>query len=243
MISQNVELLKLLIPAFGVIGTLVAAIVALRAYRRNEKWKRAEFLAHEMKEYFGDPRVKIAFTLVDWGSRWVQFPAGDTQQQLRAYVTRDVQIRALLPHVFKIGEASDAEQEDTSISSADSHFTSVEAAIRDCFDSLLDGLERFSNHLRSGLLSIHEIGTYLHYWIDDISAPTTNKEDAAWLAVLVIYIDFYKFVGVQYLFNAFNKPIDPKASIFMHSLSNMEDQELAKKLAKVGKVTIRSNAG
>ena len=76
-------------------------------------------------------------------------------------------------------------------------YTPPETAIRDCFDAFLDGLERFSSYVQTGLISVSQLRPYLEYWIDDIHEIAKDDDDAAWPAALLAYIEFYRFRGVQ----------------------------------------------
>src|SRR5262245_27774775 len=100
MTDHQIEISKLVVSTIGLVGTFVAAVVAVRTYIRTERWKKAEFLAREMKEFFEKDRVQNALTLIDWGARYVSLldeSAGDNGGVL---VTRQVQLRALLPHTL-----------------------------------------------------------------------------------------------------------------------------------------------
>lgn len=43
----------------------IGLVVVVFTYLRNEMWNRAEFLAREMKEFFGSTRVQKALVLID----------------------------------------------------------------------------------------------------------------------------------------------------------------------------------
>src|SRR5277367_1315826 len=49
-----------------IVGAGLAFWIGLRQYRRNEVWKRLEFVAAEMKNFYDDPAVKTAMTMLDW---------------------------------------------------------------------------------------------------------------------------------------------------------------------------------
>lgn len=74
-------------------------------------------------------------------------------------------------------------------------FTQAEAAIRDCYDAFLDGLERFGSYTKTGLTDVASLRPYIGYWIDDISEPTSSQDDDAWNATLLTYISYYRFSG------------------------------------------------
>jgi hypothetical protein len=233
MSDHRIELAKLAVAIIGLAGTIVAAVIAIRSFRRTERWKRAEFLAHEMKEFFADPRVQTALLLIDWGSRRISLIDGGGAAQQKVLVTRDLQVHALLPHTLldetlgsdgEAGNAADVQQMR--------RYTPEEAAIRDCYDTFLDGLERFSSYTQTGLVGVSELRPYLDYWIEDIHSPAKDRKDAAWSAALIVYIQFYRFSGVQWLFRAFGCSIDPSETTFSTFLSQMSDQVLASRLAR-----------
>jgi hypothetical protein len=232
MTDSEVELAKLAVSILGLGGTLVAAIIAVRTFLRTEQWKRAEFLAREMKEFFANRRVQNALTLIDWGSRGVPLLDESAADKGRVHVTRELQVHALLPHtLLNEGVGSDVAQTSADTASSVTRYTPAESAIRDSYDAFLDGLERFSSYVQTGLIDVAELRPYLEYWIDDIHAPAKDEEDAAWSAALLTYIHFYRFAGVQWLFRTFNRSIDPSQATYHGFLTKMRDQTLAAKLA------------
>lgn len=230
MTSIEFEYAKLAVQAVGLLGTLVAAALAVRTFRRTEKWKRAEFLASKMKEFFEDRRVQQAMTMVDWGSRRVQLLDVTAPNAGLVVVTRAMQTRALLPHTLVDKKAgSDIEGEGDSTMR---RYSQEEAAIRDRYDVFLDGLERFAGYVDSGLVDARALRPYLGYWIDDIHASTKDVADAEWCAVLLTYIHFYRYTGVQRLFEALDRSILPSGMAYQHFLSQVRDRSLAARLAK-----------
>jgi hypothetical protein len=221
-----------IISLIGVPLALIAAFNGARTYVRTEQWKRAEFLAKEMKEFFANARVQTAFTLIDWGARYVKLLDDDAPKNGRVLVTRQMQVRALLPHTLKplLSDAivfhADGEHEDDELR----RFSPEEAAIRDCYDTFLDGLETFASYVQSDLISLNNLRPYLQYWIDDIHAPTKIADDAAWSAALVTYIAVYRYKGVKWLFEQFNRSIASDSPAFKSFLAGMKDKELAQAL-------------
>jgi hypothetical protein len=231
MTQIELEYAKLLVQAIGLLGTLVVAGIAMRTFRRTEKWKRAEFLASKMKEFFDDRRVQQAMTLVDWGSRRVQLLDGTAPNGGVVRATRALQARALLPHTMvDEGTGSDVEG-DREEGVPMRRYTSEEAAVRDRYDSFLDGLERFAGYVESGLVDAAALRPYLGYWVDDIHAPTKDVDDAEWCAALLTYIHFYQYSGVQKLFAALDRDISPESTAYQGFIRQVRDRELAAKLA------------
>jgi hypothetical protein len=212
---------QLLVSIATLVLALSGAIVAWQTFLRSERWKKAEFLAREMKDFFENPRVQTALTLVDWDLRRVKLLDDKARDEGYVIVDRMMQASALRPHVF-FGRTSDEV--------AQGRFTREEAAIRDRYDALLDGMERFGNCLSTKLVRLESMQPYIGYWLDRIS-DKDNRSNAVWKATLLTYIDFYGFHGVQKLFKAAGKPIDPSSEAYRTSLARMEDQGLAAKLA------------
>jgi hypothetical protein len=230
MNPSTLDHIKSLVTVAGAVGSFIVFSIGVSSYLRNEKWKKAEFLAKEMKEFFAAPRIQRAMFLIDWGRRRVQLLEDRPTEEGRVVVTRQMQTMALRPHVLLDRTGSDPE-----IFSSDGEirggFTEAEAAIRDCYDAFLDGLERFSSYVKTGLVELSSLRPYLGYWIDDISSATENSDDAAWCAALLTYVRFYRFDGVLWLFEAFGRDIGPNSATYLSFLSLMKDQRLAGQLA------------
>ena len=58
-----------LLKALALFGATLAFAIGLMQYRRAQHWKRAEWVAQEMKSFLGDPIVQAVFLMIDWGSR------------------------------------------------------------------------------------------------------------------------------------------------------------------------------
>src|SRR5512147_3189123 len=100
MTNSDIEVAKLVVSALGFGLALIPASMAVRTFRRTDEWKRAEFLAREMKEFFDDPKVQNAVTLIDWGSREVPLLDAGAGNGGKVRVTRALQVQALLPHTL-----------------------------------------------------------------------------------------------------------------------------------------------
>jgi hypothetical protein len=205
---------KLIVSVLGFGGTAIALLFAVRQYKRAEQWKRAEFVAKEMKDFFEDPKVRAALQLIDWGTRRFNlFGLHDPADKTKTRVTRALQCSALLPHTIvdpRAGSDGESETEEPSMR----RFSPEEAVIRDCYDALLDGLERFESFAQSKLVTVEILRPYLGYWIDDIAAEAKDTDDAAWCACLLAYVQFYRFEGVQRLFARFGYDISVGGEIY-----------------------------
>ena len=231
MYSSAIEVIKSLVTVASAAGGVVVFWMGVSSYRRTEKWKKAEFLANEMKEFFASPRIQRTLLLIDWGHRDIQLLEYLPLEQSHVIVDRKMQTMALRPHVLLDKTGSDPEIFSTDGKDHEAGFSPPEAAIRDCYDTFLDGLERFSSYVRTGLVELPSLRPYLGYWIHEISCGTENVDDAAWCAALLTYIAFYNFEGVLWLFDAFGQSISPESSAYLSFLKLMKDQPLAHELA------------
>src|SRR5689334_2842815 len=60
-------------------GSSFALIFGYFQYRKADQWKRAEFLAKEMKEFFEDSDVRNVLLMIDWAPRRINlFHAAET---------------------------------------------------------------------------------------------------------------------------------------------------------------------
>jgi hypothetical protein len=146
-----------------------------------------------------------------------------------------MQTMGLRPHTLLDRTGSDSETWTTDKSVSREGFTEAQAAIRDCYDSFFDGLERLSSYAKTGLIDVPSLRPYIGYWVDQISSPTENAEDAAWCAALLTYVSFYQFDGVLWLFDAFGGSIRASSPTYLSFLKLMEDQKLASRLAETVK--------
>jgi hypothetical protein len=231
MTIWNPDQVTYLLKVAGGVGSLAGLGIVVSTYYRNERWKRAEFLANEMKEFFATPRVQKALVLIDWGERRMNLLEDGSAEETSVTVTRAMQVRGLKPHVLLVGDGSDSEMVVSEDGSRREAFRLPEAAIRDCYDAFLDGLERFSSYVKTGLIEVASLRPYIGYWVESIASPTSNRDDAAWCATLLTYIRFYGFDGVLWLFKAFGKNIEPGSDIYRSFLLGMTDQKLASDLA------------
>src|ERR1700733_518476 len=225
------ETFKFVLSVIGYLGALTAFFVGLAQYKRADYWKRAEFLAKDLKDFFNDKQVSTALTLMDWGARYVSLGVKEADATVQhrgdeTLVNRALQCSALRPHtILSPSGASDSAMGSSlvptvngntseSVSSSDASSTNApttggaafipeEAAVRDCYDKLLDGMNRYGNYLSGDLVSVDDLDPYLGYRIRDVASTECDSADAFWSLCLLAYIDFYAFLGVQSLFEGF----------------------------------------
>jgi hypothetical protein len=208
--------------------TLLVVLGGLYQYQKAQLWKRSEFVAAEMKAFFSDPEVRKATTMIDWAVRRINlFNTPDPDQSKWPVVSREMQCRALLPHsVIPDKTESEAAADFGNISGSPRLFTLQEAAIRDSYDRLLDGLERFASYIETRLVTRKDLEPYLGYWIRDIASTGEDEIEVRWTFLLFVYIDFYRFAGVQKLFRLNGVDVAFGSRRFDQTRAQMTDQGL-----------------
>jgi hypothetical protein len=102
---------------------IIAVFVFARGlieYRNAQKWKRAEWVASEMKEFFQDPYVRNAFMILDWKERRLPLLlAAPTSATVQAFEYQE----GMLCHA--LSSRSSPQERD---------YTDSELSIRDSFD-------------------------------------------------------------------------------------------------------------
>jgi hypothetical protein len=170
--------------ALALLGAAMAFVAGLAQYKRAQRWKRAEWVAQEMKGFLGNPHVDAALRMVDWSTRSVLlFPFKEGAERF-VVVSAEETIAALRPH----GE--------------DCAFTKKEAAIRDAFDVLCDGLERFESYIRSGLITADDVEPYLDYWGKHLRRDSSDPK----LRRIREFMEHYGWDGAGNLLDRFRRP-------------------------------------
>ncbi len=97
-----VSIIALIVSVLGFGGTIITLFLAFRQFRRNEQWKRAEFVAKEIKEFELDDCVINAMYMIDWGERRINlFQEDGLKYDNYMEITREMQWRALVPDTIK----------------------------------------------------------------------------------------------------------------------------------------------
>ncbi len=166
----------------ALVGGVLAFIMSLLQYRKAQLWKRAEWIALEMKSFLADPMVQNTLMMLDWGKRRILlFPHREKFDERFVIVSDDDIKEALMPHDSR------------------PKFTETEAAIRDCFDKFLDGLERFSSYVATRLVERKDLAPYLSYWCYNIAKAKVDDPSVKRLVQLNEYMERYGFVNASKL--------------------------------------------
>jgi hypothetical protein len=93
-------------------------------------------------------------------------------------------------------------------------YSSEETIIRDCYDKLLDGLDRMGSYLESGLLKPAELQPYFKYWIEDLVSTAQDDLSALWNVCLFTYTLVYGHEGTIVLFAHYGHDVTPDGWLF-----------------------------
>jgi hypothetical protein len=223
---------KTLVSALTLLVGVVGGIIAYFSFLRTEKWKRAEFLAKEMKDFFADPQVRTTMVLIDWGTRRLRLQSPDFTDGVVVQVTRSLQSSALRPHnILGGGDFTIAKSQEQSEAEMRQRFDDAEVAIRDCYGRFLDGLETFANYVESQLCEVKDLRPFLGYWIEVLQSPENGSAECAWKASMLTFIHYYGYPGVQFLFKEFGFDISKSGKTYRGFLAQMNDGAFASALA------------
>jgi hypothetical protein len=166
------DFLKFL-PSLSALIAIVTLAFGVWQYWKAQKWKRAEFVAAQIKEFEGNPLVRCATKMLD-------FPNETISVQGRNIEYDETMLAATLPHEDLIPTS-----------------TPVQADIRLAFCDFFDGLERMHHFVQTGLISAEHLTPYLLYWFRRFS--TTRYASEEFLDSIWTFIDGYEYTGVRQL--------------------------------------------
>jgi len=169
----------IILKALAMAGAALAFLIGLKQYRRAQQWKRAEWVAQEMKELLADPLVHAVTLMIDWESADVPLYPDQPTQTDRSLRLNDAQIAAALADHKKRKP-----------------FENFEVDVRNAFDRLLFGLERFSSYVTSDLVSERDLEPYLSYWAKQVCP---KGSPAPRIIALQQYMETYGFSGAYQL--------------------------------------------
>lgn len=183
--GRLLRIAKALSVGLPVLVGLGTALFAVAEYSKGQAWKRAEFVAAQVKEFEARAEVRAVMTMLDWnGTDVTLFPErGDSAG--KAWVDDDQLSRALAPHT----------EQPT--------FSATEQRIRQDFDVFFDGLERFSHFVRADLVTVDDLEPYLDYWVTILGDTTSGRKPVALVKTAWRYLACYRYTGVQRLLRDF----------------------------------------
>lgn len=171
----------------GVVAASLAFASGLFQYRKAQQWKRAEFVAKEVKEVLQDRWVAIALRLLDFNMTTVNLQKSEHETELLEFHVEDIALAiALKPHSLR-----------------PEGLMPGEVRIREAFDALFDALQRLEHFAAAGLVRPNDYAPYLRYWIRILGDPSCGRKPQVVVAAIWRYIEFYGYVDVQHFMRRF----------------------------------------
>lgn len=158
--------------------SVIALIKGVYEYAKAQKWKKAEFVAKEIKEFLNDFDVKRAFLLLDWNAYECELLPKEIEGQTKLKFNDELVFNALRTHIET------------------DRFTKEEVVVKLIFDRFFDKLSVFNQYIESGLIKPEDIRPYLVYWIQLIADKNNKRKSAEVREQIWQFIVTYGFQDV-----------------------------------------------
>ncbi|MGX1360718.1 hypothetical protein QNJ95_37165 [Bradyrhizobium elkanii] len=180
-----------------------AAKLATVQAAEQQNWKKAEFLANQVKDFFSDECVERTTYMLDWHIRKLVIADDDDEEVLTmhddaAYV--EAQNRPHLRDQF-LNEGRAVVIARALRKHDDGGFTEHEAVVRDNFDWLFFRLGQFQHMIQSGLFTYQEVDIHLSYVLDLVSGGLDYVSSEV-TAAIASYVREYDFPATKALMDS-----------------------------------------
>jgi hypothetical protein len=177
----------------GIITPFIGVLLFGRGidqYEKEQKWKRSEFVAREIKEFRSDLAVQKVMLMLDWDIRDIK-------------LSEDIE--------FYLGDNINSELCLSLRATREGDFSPRQSLIRDYFDVFFDYLERFEASIESGLLDKSDFEPYLKYWLNIIGNKNSKKKPPEFYQSIWGYIDCFGYTNVQSFMARYKYDIRPNS--------------------------------
>lgn len=160
----------------GVILTLLTLLKGIYEYKKAQTWKKLEFVAKEIKEFYNDLDNKRAMLLLDWNC--IDIPVLDGELDTnpkRITIDDSIILTSLMHHSQKNNRP----------------FNKTETLVRKIFDQFFFKLGIFNQFINTGLILEKDIKPYLMYWIELIAKLDSRRKSNELIKQIWIYINMY----------------------------------------------------
>lgn len=157
--------------------TMLTLVKGVVEYTKAQKWKKAEFLASEIKELFNDQHLARAFKMLDWKETTIPLFRDELANKEKVELKYH---KRMLTHALRDPDVMG--------------FSKGDEFIRDLMDDLFFRLSIFQNYIETGLIKGADLEPYLKYYISLIGDP--RKECEGVQAAIRHYLNSYGFEDV-----------------------------------------------
>lgn len=179
----------------GWTGGFVVFVKSLIEYQNAQKWKKAEFLSKEAKEFFADKNVSRALLFLDYRENDIPVYENEIEgKKVLHYGTE------LLMNSF------DSKKEISSL-------TTEEKLIRRIFDDFLTKLGFFNHYIDTKLINEENLKPYLGYWLMVLGSSEKSFRNSVLMSRIWEYIDELNQNEVRTLVKRFGYEPDFKSKI------------------------------
>jgi hypothetical protein len=144
------------------VGGVFVAYKGVREMRETRLWRKTELAKKILDEIWADERCTNAMVLLDWSNREFAIDSDDRVRISRTEV--QTALSRTEPNELK--------------------FSKKAVFIRDCFDSMLDALQRIEHYIEIDLIDFNDVKYPLEYTVDELTGLRREIEK---------YIDAYEF--------------------------------------------------
>lgn len=184
IVDLNISLFQIL----TLVIASITAIVGLYTYRKNIKWKKAEYVASLVNKMKDNRNFVRATLMLDWSKTSIPiYPNEFDDNNIKSFDFESYMlIYALNKPILEFDEK--------------------EALIRLIFDELFECFETINTHIDKKLYKAKDIDTYIIYWINKISNNKEWEHSPEVKNSIDAFLNQYNYKGVIKLCSRINKP-------------------------------------
>ncbi len=197
--SNLIQIVTWLIQSVSIVAVLIGLYKSFIEYRNAQRWKRAEFVSKEVKEFFADKNVSRALIFLDYRENDIPVYENELEGKTTLRYNNEILLSAL----------------DTEKSIED--FTAEELLIRKIFDDFFTKLGFFNHYLDTKLVDIKDIKPYFDYWMNLLANPQKSYRNKKVMHQIWLFIEKFnqnevKILAHKFKFNPNFKIPDAKKS-------------------------------
>jgi hypothetical protein len=180
-----IEKLEFFAKYIGGFITIYGLIKGYIEYRNAQKWKRLEFLAQEMKDFFSNPCTQRMMKVLDYRNGELFVLPTESDDLKKISFDQDILLSG-----FSIGKTVN-------------ELTAEDRILRAIIDGFLDNLCNYNRYIETGLITKDDLWHYLKYWLNILGNPESGKRSKTVMKQIWAYIDHFNYTDVRDLIQKF----------------------------------------